>query len=391
MESRPLNIGFVSVHAATDLFFYSGSNAAMRGALLDEPGVRLFDLDRLTNPMYPIFRAKQVAYWLSLRKRYWMNREPFVLRGYAKQVMRRASAIGNLDFLLSPSSIPLAYYAGPIPTAIWPDATFAGLADFYPEATGLAAETLRNGNRMEAESLRNCSIALYSSGWAAQTAILGYGIDPSKVEVVPYGANLETIPTGTEVASAISSKPRRPLRLLFVGGDWWRKGGDIAVAATESLVRRGLDARLDIIGSSPTAAVPSYATIHGFLRKDRPEDCRQMARLFAQSHLLILPTRADCVPVVIAEACAYGVPTIATNVGGISSAIQAGRTGQLMPPSSSPSDWADAVEKIVAKPTELDRMGRAARLFFESDLNWPTAVRKVVGLLRERWQLVRAV
>ncbi|MEI7780453.1 MAG: glycosyltransferase family 4 protein [Planctomycetota bacterium] len=363
----------------------------MRGALLEVPGVRLFDLDRLANPMYAIWRAKQVAYWLSLRKRYWMNREPFILRGYARQVMRTACAIGNLDCLLSPSSIPLACYAGPLPTVIWPDATFAGIANYYPEATRLAAETLRNGNRMEEKALRNCSIAVYSSGWAAQTAISGYGVDSSKVAVVPYGANLERVPTGPEVASAILSKPRQPLRLLFVGGDWWRKGGDIAVAATEVLVRRGLDVRLDIVGSLPSKALPSCATLHGFLRKDRAEDRRQMARLFAQSHLLILPTRADCVPVVIAEACAFGVPSIASNVGGISSAIQAGRTGHLMPPSSSPSDWADVVEKIVVNPSQLDHMGREARLLFESDLNWPTAVRKVVGLVRERCQLVRGV
>ena len=64
------------------------------------------------------------------------------------------------------------------------------MLNFYPEFSNLCNETIRNGNGMEQAALSNCELAIYSSEWAAASAINNYQVDREKIKVVPYGANL---------------------------------------------------------------------------------------------------------------------------------------------------------------------------------------------------------
>ena len=382
--NRTLRVGYVSIKPAGDILDYSGTTSAIRRALLATPNVELVDIDDLATRYFTVWRAKQAAYWFAAGRRYWINRQPFVLRDYATQVSRRLASVGPLDVLLSSSSLPLACYSGKIPVVFWSDATFAGYVSLYPDARLMCRETIRTGNRLEQEALSSCSLAIYSSRWAADTAIRAYEVSDDKVAVVPYGANIEMAPAAQDVEDRFSARPARPVRLLFVGGDWLRKGGDVAVGAAESLANRGHQVQLDIVGSTPPSAVPAFVRMHGFLRKYSVQDRQTLHRLFEQSDVLLLPTRADCVPVVIAEACAYGVPCVATDVGGVASVIRPGETGILLPLSASAAEWADAVESLVIDPLRYRSMARRSRALFESDLNWATAVDRVLTLIRDR-------
>ena len=117
------------------------------------------------------------------------DREPLTLKSYAKQVESRLVRI-KPDMVFSPGTKPIAYLRTDKPIIFWADATFDGMIDFYPEFTNLCDETLRDGQRMEQAALSNCRLAIYSSEWAAKTAIDNYDVDSRKVKVVPYGANL---------------------------------------------------------------------------------------------------------------------------------------------------------------------------------------------------------
>lgn len=383
-EMRTLRVGYVSIKPAGDILDYSGTTAAIRHALLAAPNVEVVDIDDLATPWFGVWRAKQAAYWFMAGQRYWINRQPFVLRDYAKQVTRRLRAIGPIDVLLSTSSLPLACYSGEVPTVFWSDATFAGYADLYPEARLMCQETIRTGNYLEQLALSNCSLAVYSSRWAADSATGAYDVGHDRLAVVPYGANIDAAPAFLDVDSRCSAKPGRPLRLLFVGGDWHRKGGELAVGAARSLSDRGCPVRLDIVGGTPPGPVPEFVQAHGFLRKDLVHEQQTLQRLFEDCDVLLLPTRADCVPVVIAEACAYGLPTVATDVGGVSSVIRSGETGILLPLTASASEWADALSSLANDPHRYRSMARRSRALFESDLNWTTAVDRVLTLIRDR-------
>ena len=80
------------------------------------------------------------------------------------------------------------------------------MIDFYPDFTNLCGETIRDGNRMEQLALSKCRLAIYSSEWAANTAINNYDINAAKVKVVPFGANIECDRGIEEIHKIISSK-----------------------------------------------------------------------------------------------------------------------------------------------------------------------------------------
>jgi glycosyltransferase involved in cell wall biosynthesis len=380
---RALRLGFVTIHAAEDQSAYSGTAFAMRQAFREHPEVDLFEIDRLAVTGYPLWRAKQAAYWFGLGRRYWMNRQPAVLHGFAKQVAQKAATIGRLDCLVSPSSIPMAAYRGAEPTVFWTDATFDCLADFYPEATGFCTETRRAGNAQERAALDGCRLALYSSQWAVNSAIRSYGINPAKLAVVPYGANAKQVPSTQEIPRLVAGRCNTPLRLLFVGVDWARKGGPLAIATAEEIHRRGINVAIDLVGATTASQLSNVATFHGFLSKDREADVNRLDDLFRRADVFILPTRADCVPMVIAEACAYGLPVVATAVGGVGTVVEDGATGRLMPAQSGPGEWADAVLGLAANREAYASTSHAARRLYDRFLNWPTAVQTVVRLLRE--------
>jgi glycosyltransferase involved in cell wall biosynthesis len=99
--------------------------------------------------------------------------------------------------------------------------------------------------------LNNCRLAIFASDWAARSAIEKYGINPEKVKVIPYGANIICKRTFDDALKLVETRPKRPCKLLFIGKIWTRKGGDVAVETAEILNRRGFETELTLVGSLP--------------------------------------------------------------------------------------------------------------------------------------------
>ena len=121
------------------------------------------------------------------------------------------------------------------------DATWGQLLDYYPfyARDRLARETIAGGFELDRHALRNCDRAIYSSNWAADYVVHHCGVERGKLAVHPFGPNAEPI-----AAEALRERIRRrgqgACRLLFVGVDWQRKGGELAVAVARNLRERGL-------------------------------------------------------------------------------------------------------------------------------------------------------
>ena len=94
------------------------------------------------------------------------------------------------DVVFSPGTIPIAYLRTEKPIVFWKDSTFAGMIDFYSEFSNLCTEIIENKNKMEQLALSKCRLAIYSSKWVASTATQNYDVDPAKVKVVLFGANI---------------------------------------------------------------------------------------------------------------------------------------------------------------------------------------------------------
>ena len=93
-----------------------------------------------------------------------------------------------------------------------------------------------------------------------------------------------------------------------------------------------------------------------------------------------MPTRADCTPMVIGEAMAYGLPCITTDVGGVRSLVSA-ETGVVLSPTASYAAYAKALIPILKNPILYSTMAHSARENYEKRLNWDSASRGYLNLL----------
>ena len=151
-----------------------------------------------------------------------------------------------------------------------------------------------------------------------------------------------------------------------------------------SLQKLGIPTRLRILGGAPPEGQPLHgAEVLGRLDKSIPAQREKINRLYSQSHFLILPTRADCSPIVIPEANAFGLPAITTEVGGVPSLIRDGRNGRLLPLSATGEDFARVVAKDFQSREQYLQFSRSARKEYETRLNWSKWGERLEEILRQ--------
>jgi len=376
---QPLRIAYVTTYDARDVHAWSGTGNAITECLIHAG----FGLDfvglREREPARLLTRAAKLAY-RAAGTRLLREREPLVSRGYAAQAARRLRSVDH-DIVFSPGTVPIGYLATTRPIVFWTDATFDGMVDYYESFTGLSRRTLRNGHALEQNALDRCHLALYSSEWAANSALELYRVDPRKVHVVPFGANVSDPPSRDEVMAAIQTRDPERCHLLFVGVDWDRKGGEVAVAAAEMMNRAGKPTDLHVVGCVPPRRLPDFVRVHGFISKREPAGRQRLADLYASAHFVIGPSDADCSPIAFAESCCYGVPVLAANTGGVGTVVRDGVNGRLLPPGASGDAYARIALGIMEDPDEYRQLALGARREYETRLNWDAAGARVRQLI----------
>jgi glycosyltransferase involved in cell wall biosynthesis len=244
--------------------------------------------------------------------------------------------------------------------------------DFYPLMSDLCREIAKGIYTMESAALRKCRFVFYTSEWAAQSAVKLYGVDVEKVKVIPWGPNIECDRTPKDIHVIAKAKSSNPCRLLFVGSDWRRKGEDRALKVAQELNKMGLNTELTIVGCQPLTGepLPSFVRWEGFINKYTAEGREKMEELLAASHFLILPTRADCTPLVLTEANSFGVPCLATNVGGIGTIINDGVNGKLFASDAPIAEYCEYVMSLMGDYHAYQELALSSFHEYQTRLNW---------------------
>jgi glycosyltransferase involved in cell wall biosynthesis len=280
------------------------------------------------------------------------------------------AAVASTEVACLRTGIPIVYLS---------DGTFTLLHNYYPWLTNLSRLSIWEGNRIERAAITKARILLYSTDWAARSAIDDYGAAPERIHVIPYGANLTEPPGSEEVARR---KRGATVRLLFLGADWERKGGAIAVDTLRALQKRDLRVELTVCGCTPPDATPTQGVrIIPFLDKRDETQSRQLRKLLLDSDLLLVPTRADCSPIAFCEASAYGLPVVTTDTGGVSGLVRDGQNGLLLPLSAGGDQYAERIQEILAAQGAYEALSRASRAAFEKTLNWDAWGRRVADVI----------
>ena len=341
---------------------------------LEGQGVDVTYVGPLADPAGAHLTARRLWHRLAGGRRFLRERHRQVTRGYARQIEQQLEG-RDIDIVFSPGTIPIGSFSGKTPVVFWTDATFAQMVGLYPEFENLAPASIRAGNELEHAALTTSSLAIYASDWAARSALNDYGADPSKVHVIPFGANIDCDRNAVSVSDIVRARGRDVCRLLFVGVDWNRKGGDIAMDLLAELAARGIPAELTVVGSSPV--VPDHlhdkVMVRGYVDKSTAVGRRELDGLFARSHFLVMPSRAECFGVVFCEASSFGLPSIASDVGGIPSAVLHGRSGYLFPLTSLVESAASEITALWKDRQRYEELCATTFRAYEEHLNWEVA------------------
>ncbi|MEP6583936.1 MAG: glycosyltransferase family 4 protein [Ginsengibacter sp.] len=351
------------------------------GKMLDQAG---FDMSRLSDLSLPnpLFHFLKKHYTKRIwEKTYSPRFNTSVSQNYAKIIHKEVKPGTPI---LSPNTVILAHLNKNLKTILYADATLEALLKFYPEYSRFTKACLADGKQIDQQAIDNSNLLIYTSKWAANSAINDYNADPSKIFIVPFGANLDYTPSTEEVSQIIKKRDiNSHVNLLFLGVDWERKGGQYALNVTETLNRSGIPATLHIAGIKhlPSNLNKQHIINHGYISKATAAGQKELSAVIADSNFLILPSLADCTPVSFSEANAFGVPCLVSNVGGHVSIIENGVNGMV-------SQHVDFVENSVKYITELRESNNAyQRLCFDSyeryrtELNWKTSGEKISKLI----------
>jgi glycosyltransferase involved in cell wall biosynthesis len=267
-----------------------------------------------------------------------------------------------------------------VPTFMITDAPWLAWKETYQEFDRMPLLGPRFA-RLEAAASERYTGLIFSSDWAVAEAQRLYGAPREKLHSIPLGAIWRPDVGTDDLHSIIDARPADRLDLLYVGKDWERKGGPLALGIARELRDRGVpNVKLHIVGCTPEIAPPdrAFVQMHGFLNVLIPEESARLKDLYLHSHFLVVPTRAECFGVVFAEAQAFGLPPVSRSVQALPSIVVDGVTGILEPPDAPVSVYGDRLLVLIRDRERYRSMARAARTQFETKLTWERFAARVV-------------
>jgi D-inositol-3-phosphate glycosyltransferase len=233
------------------------------------------------------------------------------------------------------------------------------------DSSHLRAEAEATIIRCSDTVLASCSVE------AAQLSEL-YGADPSRIRIVAPGVEHAFFGPGdrAQARRALGLPATGPL-LLFVGRIQPLKGAGVAVSTLASLVQDHPDAHLVVVGgpSGPhgdeeVAHIVSLVAelgIGGQVVFVPPRPHELLSTFYRAADVCLVPSRSESFGLVALEAAACGTPVVASDVGGLSSLVDHGRTGYLVE-DADPEAYAAWVRQILAEPLLAERLSTGSVL-----------------------------
>lgn len=219
----------------------------------------------------------------------------------------------------------------------------------------------------ETEVIRCSDVITANSVTELHELVSHYGADSDRIEIVPPGVNHAFFSAGSKSGARQALGLRSGPVLLFVGRIQPLKGADVAVETLAEL--DDPQARLLIVGgASGTDGDREIRKLEKLIANNglnervaivEPQPHHLLSTYYRAADVCLVPSRSESFGLVALEAAACGTPVVASDVGGLRTLVQHGRTG-FRTSGRDPSEFADAAGSILNSPLLADELSRNA-------------------------------
>lgn len=188
--------------------------------------------------------------------------------------------------------------------------------------------------------------------------------------LIPNGAPLDLL---DKLKTAPSSHVLPKDYVLTAGRLIHRKGIDVLIEALRQVRHKGIELEIVVAGDGPERAalqeLAERAGVSGHIRFLGDQSQEQVLELMKGCLFFVLASRAEGLPLVIAEAMACGKTVVATNVDGVPDIVEHARTGLLVPPEN-PQSLADALIALRENSAWRQDLAKAAKEWAVVQFSW---------------------
>ncbi|MCC6604325.1 MAG: glycosyltransferase family 4 protein [Anaerolineae bacterium] len=214
--------------------------------------------------------------------------------------------------------------------------------------------------------LQNAATLVPWSTWTRNSLIQDYQVPPERIVTIAPGVDLEKW-------SPSAYNREGPLRILFVGNDFYRKGGDVLCEAFKTLPAHS--AELHLVTRTPVE-MGENVRIYSDMLPNSPE----LTALYQSADIFVLPTKAEAFGIAAVEASAVGLPVVATAVGGLLDIVIPNKTGFLIEPGNVTA-LTNCLHQLAQNPDLRRQLGQAARHHAEQNFDAQRNAQRILELL----------
>lgn len=374
-----MRIGFACAWGREPERTWSGTpwglrNALRRQAEVVDLGVEYSTTRALLNLLYVRRRHGQwasVYRWSSFKYRMLEKKLQASLRKVSVDAVVEISDLAWLD----------------VPFYPYKDLTFAVLKEYYDPVLGgpggfkgINLDDIKRREEHQHRLWESAAGIFAMSEWIADALVESSGVPRNKVFVVYAGLNSfeETTEDYAELEASVTR--REPAKLLFVGRAFFRKGGDTVLEALTQLRREYLpNLQLTVVGPDKWPLDGDVPEGVVFLGSRSPTE---VARLYREHDLFVMPSRFEPFGIVFIEALAHGLPVVARSDFAMPEIIEPGRNGALVD-SDNPAELASAIVAVLEDHAVREFTARNAKEI-RAKYSWEAVAGRMLAAMEGR-------
>ena len=376
-----MRIAFATIYDLDNINKGSGTYYHMYNEMKRQ-GINVFKIGPLEIEFPIISKMFRVIAKRFLKKRYRSYQDPFVGRVIGRTVTDQLSNY-DYDILLTNDYAIAGYTKIDKPIVLWTDAVFPYdyKTNNHPWLKNLPWFAVKFCQAVTIAGLKS-ALTFVPAHWNANE-LIKYGLNENnKINIIPFGANLNDPGRGIAQSRLNIINIKNKLDILFVGKDIKGKRLDIAIETTKLLNDKGVKSCLHIVGLENNSTHP-FTNYYGILDKGKKEQQKKLIEIYSFCDIFLLPSIAEGFGIAYMEASAFGMPQIGCITQGVTTAVKDGVSGKLLNLDEKPIVYAKTIMSWIEDKNYYNQLVLGARKHFENNGQWEKLISRFIKKINQ--------